>query len=91
MARKAIRSSWRATCVIWLAVVTTPSLGLAVICGLQTPGVDCALQEQTPISFTGWQTQGWAWYCGGDHPILYSWLFRLGVWLVFMRLSRLPP
>jgi len=29
-------------------------------------------QETAPITFTGWHTQGWAFYCGGDEYI-YFW------------------
>lgn len=28
----------------------------------------CELQVQAPVTYTGWQTQGWAYYCTGDHP-----------------------
>jgi hypothetical protein len=65
---KAIRSGWLATWVLVLAVVTTPSMGLAAI-GDGVP--DCQEQVQAPVSYTGWQTQGWAYYCTGDHP--YFW------------------
>ena len=71
MPSKAIRSGWLATWVIVLAFVTTPSMGLAAICD----GVpNCQQQVQAPVSYTGWQTQGWAYYCTGDHP--YFWGLR---------------
>ena len=28
---------------------------------------DCQLQVQAPITYSGWQTQGGAYYCTGDH------------------------
>jgi hypothetical protein len=33
---------------------------------------DCQNQVQAPVSFNGLQTQGWAFYCGGDHPYFYA-------------------
>jgi hypothetical protein len=68
MPSKAIRRRWLAPWVLVLAVVTTPALGLAAICD-DVP--DCQQQVQAPVSYTGWQTQGWAYYCTGDHP--YFW------------------
>lgn len=32
---------------------------------------DCELQVQAPVSYSGWETKGWAYHCGGDHP--YFW------------------
>ena len=32
---------------------------------------DCELQVQAPVSYSGWETKGWAYLCGGDHP--YFW------------------
>ena len=36
---------------------------------------DCELQVQAPVTYGGWDTKGWAYRCGGDHPCfrgLYS-------------------
>lgn len=38
--------------------------------GAGVPG-KCQPQVQAPITYRGWQTQGWAYYCTGDHP--YFW------------------
>jgi hypothetical protein len=74
MTSKAIRCSWLATWVIGLALITTPSLGLADVC----QGVpDCQGQTQAPISYTGWETQGWAYYCVGDHPYFVGYICGL--------------
>jgi hypothetical protein len=32
---------------------------------------DCEPQVQAPVQYSGWETQGWAYYCTGDHP--YYW------------------
>ena len=32
------------------------------------PNNPCQNQVQAPVPYTGWQTQSWAYYCGGDHP-----------------------
>ena len=41
---------------------------------LGLPGSTCQNQTQAPISYNGGQTQGWAYYCGGDQYVLPSWL-----------------
>ena len=35
------------------------------------PIPNCQNQVQAPVHFNGLQTQGWAFYCGGDHPYFY--------------------
>ena len=32
---------------------------------------NCQPQAQAGISYSGWETKGWAYYCSGDHP--YYW------------------
>jgi hypothetical protein len=32
---------------------------------------NCQAQAQAGISYSGWETKGWAYYCSGDHP--YYW------------------
>ena len=69
------RGGWLASWALALAVVMTPALSRAYNpCTDQAvPIPDCLLQVQAPVSYTGWQTQGWAYYCTGDHP--YFWGF----------------
>jgi hypothetical protein len=33
---------------------------------------DCQAQVQAPITYSGWATKSWAYYCSGDHP--YVWI-----------------
>ena len=40
---------------------------------------NCQSQLQAPISYSAWQTQGWAYYCTGDHPYFYH---SNGSWVV---------
>jgi hypothetical protein len=70
------RGGWLASWALALAVVMTPALSRAYNpCTDQAvPIPDCLLQVQAPVSYTGWQTQGWAYYCTGDHP--YFWGLR---------------
>lgn len=45
---------------------------LASPCGPYVTNIpDCEPQVQAPVSYSGWETQGWAYYCTGDHP--YFW------------------
>ena len=37
---------------------------------------DCQVQIQAGISYHGWETQGWAYYCSGSHP--YFWNYSFG-------------
>jgi hypothetical protein len=39
--------------------------------GYPTP-TNCQVRAQAGISYGGWETKGWAYYCTGDHP--YYWL-----------------
>jgi hypothetical protein len=32
---------------------------------------NCELQVQAPVTYSGWDTKGWPYRCGGDHP--YYW------------------
>lgn len=32
---------------------------------------NCEPQVQAPVTYSGWDTKGWAYRCGGDHP--YYW------------------
>lgn len=58
-----------------LAVLMLPGLAAAQsVPGNSEPcdGVpNCQYQQQTGISYGGWDTKGWAYYCTGDHP--YFW------------------
>lgn len=36
-----------------------------------SPVTNCELQTQAPVHYGSWETQGWAYYCTGDHP--YYW------------------
>lgn len=38
----------------------------------------CVVQVQAPIGYTGWQTQGWAYYCTGDHPYFKGLRYDVG-------------
>jgi hypothetical protein len=40
------------------------------------PIPDCQPQVQAPIKYGWWETQGWAYYCSGDHP--YFWGLAAG-------------
>ncbi len=32
----------------------------------------CQNQVQAPISYNGWETKSWAYYCTGDHPDFFN-------------------
>ena len=61
-------------CTLGAMVALGPGTGSAQAadaCGqsaVSHPFNDCQNQVQAPISYDGWQTQSWAYYCGGDHP-----------------------
>jgi hypothetical protein len=56
-----------------LAALLAPAGALASPCGPYTTGniPDCELQQQAPVPYSALETQGWAYYCTGDHP--YFW------------------
>jgi hypothetical protein len=55
-------------------LLPTPALAQRNPCepGDNGPIPSCELQPQIPITFTSWQTSGWAFYCTGDHPYFYG-------------------
>ena len=75
MRSRARAGGWVASWALVLAVVTTPALSRAddhcTYYNPNNPIPNCQAQAQKAITYTGWQTQGWAYYCGGDHP--YFW------------------
>lgn len=54
-----------------MLALAAPAWALTPPCYDFIPG-NCQPQVQAPISYTGWQTQGWAYYCTGDHPYYYG-------------------
>lgn len=38
----------------------------------QVPNNPCQNQVQAPISYTGLETNSWAYYCTGDHPYFFK-------------------
>jgi hypothetical protein len=62
--------------VLWCALGAMPALGpgtarAADACSQSSvswPNNPCQNQVQGPVSYGGWQTQSWAYYCAGDHP-----------------------
>ena len=64
--------------LLWCALGATLALGpgaasaqAADACSqanVTWPNNPCQNQVQAPISYTGWRTKSWAYYCGGDHP-----------------------
>ena len=57
-----------ALAVLTIAVLTTKCFASSDPCS-GTPS--CELQQQAPVTYRADQTQGWAYYCTGDHP--YYW------------------
>jgi hypothetical protein len=68
MSSQARRGGWLASWALVLAVVATLTLSRAGACDAIP---NCQTQEQTAITYNGLETQGWAYYCTGDHP--YFW------------------
>ena len=55
----------RGCALVLLWVLFAPVAALAEACA-NFPG-PCQRQVQAPVTYSGWQTQGWAYYCTGDH------------------------
>lgn len=65
-----LRARYAAGFAILFAIVATAASALADPCS----GVpDCQLQTQSALELKGWQTKGWAWYCGQGYPYYYNW------------------
>jgi hypothetical protein len=60
--------------LLWCALGATLALGPGAAsaqdaCANLTINADgCQNQVQAPISYNGWETKSWAYYCTGDHP-----------------------
>jgi hypothetical protein len=49
-----------ATAVLWVtSAAANPCAGSSI--------VDCQAQPQAGVTYSGWATKGWAYYCTGDH------------------------
>jgi hypothetical protein len=49
-----------ATTVLWVtSAAANPCSGSTII--------DCQAQPQAAVTYSGWATKGWAYYCTGDH------------------------
>ena len=40
---------------------------------------NCQNQVQAPVSYKGWETKSWTYYCGGDHPFFVD---GIGGWRI---------
>ena len=60
------------TGALLLGALLLPGTARAAACDAGSPAIpDCETQVQSAVSYSGWETSGWAYYCTGDHP--YYW------------------
>ncbi len=81
--RFGLRLLW---CTLGTLLALSPGTALAQAgastdaCGQSSVQIDatwpdgsmCENQTQAPVGYDGWETQGWAYYCGGDSPHFFQ-------------------
>ena len=60
--------------LLWSTLGSLFALGLGTASAQENPcddfqDPDCQQQVQAGVNYTPLQTQSWAYYCGGDHPV----------------------
>lgn len=76
-----VRTGTAALLGLIMTAMIAPGLARADVCtdsgGYNIPPVpQCEVQTKAPVPYDFWQTQGWAYYCTGDHP--YFWGLQEG-------------